>query len=129
MSLARQDPGVAFTAGFPNAAVEAVDMPLDLNELVVKSPASTFYMRVDGDQWSDMNINAGDVLVVDRALEMRSKDLIIAQIEGEMILRRYLRRGSRHYLVDAEGTEVQMESDLDFQLWGVVTFSFHQHRN
>ena len=129
MSLARQDPGVAFTAGFPNAAVDAVDTPLDLNELVVKSPASTFYMRVDGDQWSEMNIHAGDVLVVDRALEMKSKDLIVAQIEGELIMRRYFQRGPRHYLIDAEGTEVQMESDLDFQLWGVVTYSFHKQRS
>lgn len=127
MSLARKDPDAAFTAGFPNAGVDATDTPLDLNALVVKNPASTFYLRVDGDQWGDMNIHAGDVLVVDRSLEMQSKQLIVAQVDGETMLRQYVKRGPRSYLIDAGGHDLQLTSDVDFQFWGVVTYSFHKH--
>lgn len=128
MSLARKDKDVTFTAGFPNAAVEAADIPLDLNELVVKNRSSTFYLRADGDQWSDANIYSGDVLVVDRSLEMQSHDLIIAQIDGELIMRHYLKKGPRHYLADASGNQQQLTDEISFELWGVITYSFHNHR-
>lgn len=75
-----------------------------------------------------MNIKNGDVLVVDRSLEMQSHDLIIAQIDGEMIMRKYLKRGQRHYLVDFKGQDTQITGEIDFQLWGVVTYSFHKQR-
>ena len=36
-------------AGFPSPAEQYQEPPLDLNELLVKRPAATFFVRVEGD--------------------------------------------------------------------------------
>lgn len=76
--------------GFPNAALDSVDLPLDLNKLVVKNPYSTFYMRVEGTTYEQMDIYAGDILTIDRALEMRSGDVFVGSIEGEFVIRKFV---------------------------------------
>ncbi len=97
--------------GFPNAALDSVDVPLDLNKLVVKNCSSTFYMRVDGGSWEELGIYSGDILTIDRALQMRSDDIFVGIITGEFVLRRY--KGSENEEID---------------LWGVVTHVIHELR-
>ncbi len=36
-------------AGFPSPAKQYQEPPLDLNELLVKRPAATYFVRVEGD--------------------------------------------------------------------------------
>ena len=36
-------------AGFPSPAEQYLEPPLDLNELLVKRPAATYFVRVEGD--------------------------------------------------------------------------------
>ena len=36
-------------AGFPSPAEQYQEPPLDLNELLVKRPAATYFVRVEGD--------------------------------------------------------------------------------
>lgn len=94
-------PGVS--VGFPNPALESVDIPLDLNKLVVKNPISTFYFRVDGDDWTRLAINRGDILVIDRSLEPKAKQLMLFVQDGQFELNRL--------------DQVTEEAEL----WGVVT--------
>ena len=63
--------------GFPNAALDSADVPLDLNKLVVKNRASTFYMRVESDSYEELNIYTGDILAIDRAMEMKPGDIVL----------------------------------------------------
>lgn len=101
----------AIHAGFPNPAVDSSDIPLDLNKLVVKNRASTFYMRVDGTFGEELNIHSGDILAIDRALDLRSGDIFVGTQDGEFVLRKFER-----------GKSNQVES------WGVVTFVIHKTR-
>ena len=39
----------AVVAGFPSPAEQYLGTPLDLNELLVKRPAATYFIRVKGD--------------------------------------------------------------------------------
>ena len=41
--------GGTVRAGFPSPADDFLDMPLDLNRELVPNPASTFFVRVEGD--------------------------------------------------------------------------------
>ena len=61
-------PLMAATAvcGFPSPAEQYVDSPLDLNELLVKKPAATYFVRAAGDSMTGAGISPGDILVVDR---------------------------------------------------------------
>ncbi len=97
--------------GFPNPALDGVDVPLDLNKLVVKNRSSTFYMRVDSTSYEELGIFTGDILTIDRALQMKSGDVFIGSINGEFIIRKY-----------------NDETDEEIDFFGVVTHVVHRVR-
>ena len=104
----------AFHAGFPNAAAEAADVPLDLNKLVVRNPTSTFYMRMASDSWQELGVNRGDILVIDRSLDPKPNDLVVIS-DGEefALLNVPASRGS---------------TDEAINVWGVVIWVVHERR-
>ena len=75
------------SAGFPSPAQDFVERTLDLNEFCVAHPNATFYVRAQGDSMIDAGIHSGDVLVVDRSLNARHGDIVIACIHGEMTVK------------------------------------------
>ena len=95
-------------AGFPSPAEQYLEPPLDLNELLVKRPAATFFVKVEGDSMVGAGIHDGDLLVVDRSLTPASGDIIIAAVDGEFTVKTYrtgIRTGAdgrRHRFVDLE---------------------------
>lgn len=103
-----------FHAGFPNAAAEAVDVPLDLNQLVVSHPASTFYLKVDGNSWEGMGVNQGDILVIDRALQPKPNDLAVVT------------DGEGFGLITIPASKHSQSDELD--IWGVVAWVIHKQR-
>ena len=78
-------------AGFPSPAEQYQEPPLDLNELLVKRPAATFFVRVQGDSMIGEGIHDGDLLVVDRSLRPASGDIIIACVDGDFTVKTYRR--------------------------------------
>ena len=81
-------------AGFPSPAEQYLEPPLDLNELLVKRPAATYFVRVEGDSMIEAGIHDGDLLVVDRSLRPASGDVIIASVDGDFTVKT-LRFGNR----------------------------------
>jgi SOS-response transcriptional repressor LexA len=81
-------------AGFPSPAEQYLEPPLDLNELLVKRPAATYFVRVEGDSMIEAGIHDGDLLVVDRSLRPASGDVIIASVDGDFTVKT-LRLGNR----------------------------------
>lgn len=83
-------------AGFPSPAEQYLEPPLDLNEFLIKRPAATYFVRVEGDSMIDAGIHDGDLLVVDRSLRPTSGDVIIASVDGDFIVKTLrLRNGER----------------------------------
>ena len=78
-------------AGFPSPAEQYLDPPLDLNELLVKRPAATYFVRVQGDSRSGAGISDGDLLVVDRSLRPADGDVITASVDGDFTVKTYRR--------------------------------------
>ena len=68
-------------AGFPSPAEQYQETPLDLNELLVKRPAATFFVKVQGESMVGEGIHDGDLLAVDRSLRPASGDVIIACVD------------------------------------------------
>lgn len=89
--------GVA--AGFPCPVMGEVNSTLNLNELCVSHPATTYYVKARGDSMSGAGINDGDILVVDRLPIPQSGDVIIAAIDGEFTVKRLRCDGSLVQLV------------------------------
>ena len=115
-------------AGFPNPAEDARSVGLDLNELVVRHPVATYYLRVDGDSMTGAGIATGDIVVVDKSLEPKSGSIVIAAVEGEFTLK-YLKRDGREkaWLVAAhpDYPAIALHEATDVQIWGVVTYVIH----
>jgi DNA polymerase V len=114
-------------AGFPSPADDYIDKKLDLNDFLIKHPAATFFVRVDGDSMIGAGIHSGDILIVDRAIDPKKDSVIIASLSGELTVKRIKKDKDKIFLVpenpDFRITEIT--ADVDFQIWGVVTHVIH----
>jgi len=117
-------------AGFPSPAEGYMDDALDLNELLISHPAATFFVRVSGESMVDANIHPGDVLVVDRSLEAKNRDIIVAVLSGEFTVKRFLKKGKKLFLAPENKSYplIAISEEEEFHIWGVVTYVIHKAR-
>jgi len=115
-------------AGFPSPADDYIDRRLDLNEYLVRNPESTFYVRVHGESMRDAGIWAGDILVVDRAVQPATGRVVIAVLDGELTVKQLKKEGDRLLLVpeNPDYSPVDVSGREDFSVWGVVTCVLHR---
>lgn len=115
-------------AGFPSPAEGYLDDALDLNQLLVAHPAATFFVRVQGESMRDANIHSGDVLVVDRSLQPKNRDIVVAVLNGEFTVKRISKRGDQLFLASENSrfSPIEVREGEDFQVWGVVTYVIHK---
>ncbi len=115
-------------SGFPSPAEDYVGRTLDLNERLVKRPAATFFMTVNGDSMEGFGIQDSDTLVVDRSIDARPGHIVVALVDGEVIVKRYEMIGKRPYLCSGNDRYAPIPvSDLDCQIWGVVRSVIHEY--
>ena len=116
------------SAGFPSPADDYIENKLDLNSYLVKHPAATYFVRVSGDSMIGAGIHAGDILIVDRAVEPTGEAVVVAAVNRELTVKRINRRGDRIFLVPENGAYLPIEitEDMDFEVWGVVTAVIHR---
>jgi len=116
------------SAGFPSPAEDYTDLPIDLNEFLIKHPSATFYVRVKGNSMEGAGIQNGDLLIVDRAEEPRNKSIVLGIINGEFTVKRIMKKGNDLYLTPdhPDYTPIKIDDDMDFQVWGVVTYVVHK---
>jgi DNA polymerase V len=109
-------------AGFPSPADDFIDKHIDLNELLIRHPAATFFVRVKGDSMMNAGIFSGDVLVVDKALEAKNNCIVIAVINGELTVKRLRSIGNRVQLIPENDNYpiIDITAEMSFQIWGVV---------
>ena len=116
------------SAGFPSPAEDYVDRKLDLNELLIKNPAATFFVRVAGDSMVGAGIQHDDILIVDRSLEPASGRIVIAIYNGELTVKRLLqdKAGMRLVAENPSYPPLTLSEGSDCEIWGVVTSVIHQ---
>jgi len=115
-------------AGFPAPGDDQVERVLDINDLVVKHPASTFFVRVEGDSMTGAGIFSGDVLVVDRSVTPKDGTIVVAAVYGEMVVKRLKAVGDTHLLVSENDDykPISVSGHDDCFVWGVVVGSVRQ---
>ena len=115
-------------AGFPSPAEDYIENHLDLNGLVVQRPAATFFVRVEGESMADANIHSGDILVVDRSIQASNGKIVVAIINGEFTVKRFILKNGGAYLLpeNPKFPVIKVEAGADFQVWGVVTYVIHK---
>ncbi len=118
----------AVPAGFPSPASDYVEKKLDLNEYLIKHPAATYYVRVEGDSMEGAGIYDNDMLIVDRALEAKSNDVVVAVLNGELTVKRIHYKNKRLFLVPENPVykPIEVTPEMEFSIWGVVTYVVHK---
>lgn len=115
-------------AGFPSPATDYIEKYLDLNELLIKRKEATFFMRVSGVSMVEFGINDRDLVVVDRAAPNKSGSIVVARVDGELVLKKLFRRDGVVKLCAGNKAyrDIEFKEDgAELEIWGVVLHVVH----
>lgn len=117
-------------AGFPSPAEDMLEESLDINRLLVKHPAATYYVRVKGESMRDAGIYDSDILVVDKSLEPTNNCIAVCYIDGEFTLKRVLIRAEERQVVLMPANNrykpITVTPENEFIIWGIVSYVIHK---
>lgn len=116
--------GATVKAGFPSPADAFEEPPLDLNRALVRNPAATFFVRVEGDSMTGDGIDDGDLLIVDRSVEAGDGSIAICFVDGEFTVKRLRRDGAAWLLQPANPKyrPIRIDAADELAVWGVVRY-------
>jgi DNA polymerase V len=118
----------AVPAGFPSPAADHTRKRIDLNEHLIGNKEATFLFRVKGDSMIEAGIYEGDALLVDRSIEPKHGNIVLAVLNNEFTVKRLYRRGGVIKLI-AENKlypPIVVKEGEEFSVWGVVTYNLHK---
>lgn len=111
------------TAGFPSPAADYMEEEIDFNQYLRPRPSATFVIRVKGDSMVDAHIPDNSLLIVDRSVKPTSNCIVIAVIDNEFTVKRFIKNSSGIRLMPANEKykPIPITEHMDFKVWGVVT--------
>ena len=114
----------ANATGFGAAADDYMERGIDLNEQLIRNKPATFFMRVSGSSMINAGIYNGDIVIVDRSLKPQNGKIVIAVIDGEMLIRRYEKTMNSLRLIPETNklSPIEVSEFMDFKIWGVVVY-------
>jgi len=116
------------SAGFPSPAEDFFQEGLDLNAHLIKHPASTFFVKVEGDSMINAGIFPDDILIVDRSVKPEENKIVIASLNGELIVKRLEKKKRKLYLKPENNKfePIPLNEESDLRIWGVVIYTIHK---
>lgn len=119
-------------AGFPSPASDYVEKKLDINELIIKNPDYTFFVRVRGQSMNKAGLLDDDILVVDKSVLPAEGRLVVVYVNGENTVKRIHYVGDRVHLVpESEQSEFKTliidPFNDTFEIFGVVIASMRKY--
>lgn len=124
----QQDVPVAQATGFGAAADDYMERGIDLNEHLIHNKPATFFMRMNSEAMADAGIYQGDIIIIDRSVKAVSGKVVIAVLNGEMLIRRYEKTFNKIRLIPETSRLSPIDIDPsceDFAIWGVVNYVIH----
>jgi DNA polymerase V len=119
----------AVPAGFPSPATDYCERKLDLNELCIKKPAATYFVRAQGDSMIDAGIFPGDVIVVDRSIDANHGDIVIASFNGELLIKKLETNPTTRLVpMNSQHDPIIVPEETDLEIFGVATTVIHSLR-
>ena len=122
--------GHKVSAGFPSPADDYVEGKLDLNQLLIQNKSATFCLRVKGDSMINAGIHDGDIIVVDRSVKAVGRSVVVAVIDGELMVKRlvYINGIAELHAENPKYTPILLKESQELTIWGVVTNAVHSVR-
>ena len=112
----------ANATGFGAAADDYMERGIDLNEQLIRNKPATFFMKVSGSSMINAGIFDGDIVIVDRSIKPKNGTIVIAVIDGEMLIRRMEKTINKMRLIPETPklAIIDVSEFSDFKIWGVV---------
>ena len=133
-------PAKVKAGGYGSFESPALDFPedtIDLLKLLIKDKETTFFARVTGDSLNGIGVFDGDILIVQKGLFPRENDIVVVFYQGEFYVKRYKPKYKENSLkiesikLKSENpnySDMEINEDTDFELWGVATWNLHKLR-
>ena len=115
-------------AGFPSPATDYIEEDIDLNVHLIKNVPATFVIRVQGKSMTDVGINDGDILVVDKSLSPKNFSTVIANVHDELVVKSFVQERDKKFLTSGSKDfrdRILINEEEDIFIWGVVTYVIH----
>lgn len=124
----QQQVKTANATGFGAAADDYMERGIDLNEQLIRNKPATFFFKMKGDAMKNAGIFDGDILIVDRSLKLVNGKVIVAILNGELLVRRFHKNFSSAFLIaeNERYKNINLAEFSNFAVWGVVTYVIHQ---
>ncbi len=121
------------TAGqsrFPSPAQDYEQKTLDLNDRFIANPPSTFFFTVKGDSMVGAGIFDGATLIVDRSIKPKSSSIVIADVDGEWMVKRLYKRSGVIKLLSENplNSPIVLAEGQELVIFGVVTYVINPAR-
>lgn len=116
--------------GFPSPAEDHAQQRIDLNDILIHQPDATFYMRVRGESMRDAGISDGDHVIVDRSLDPKHGDIVMAVVDNEFTIKTLYKKRGVVRLAAANPTfpDIVLRDGQELVIWGVVTWTLKRNR-
>ena len=115
-------------AGFPSPATDYIEEDIDLNIHLIKNVPATFVIRVQGKSMTNVGVNDGDILVVDKSLKHRNFSTVIANVHDELVVKSFIKEENKQFLTSGSKNfedRILINEEEDIFIWGVVTYVIH----
>ena len=121
---------ISVHAGFPSPAEGYEEERIDINDIIITNPPSTFYVRVKGNSMINANIHDGDILVIDKSLEAKHDDIVIAVVDGCFTVKTLFKQDNILKLTPANDDfpDILFSEGQELQIWGVVCYIIYKVR-
>lgn len=110
-------------AGFPSPAQDYIDKALDMNEHLIKNETATFIVKVASLSMLNAGIDIDDELIVDRSLDAKHGDIVVALIDNDFTVKRLMidEKGQWLKAENPEYKNIYLQEGQELIIWGVVT--------
>ena len=119
--------GSSVSCGFTSPAEDHVENQLSLDDYLVSNPESTFFVRASGDSMIGAGIFDGDLLIIDRSIEVKNNAIVLAILDTEFTVKRLIKTGDSITLRAENDAydDIQIRGNQTMMVWGVVVHVIH----
>ena len=112
------------SAGFPSPADDFKEIRISLDSELVKNKESTFYAKVFGNSMINAGLSDGDLIIIDRSIELENNKIAVCFIDGEFTVKRIVKRNNKIYLKPENKNfkEIEITNENELIIWGIVTY-------
>ena len=117
----------ANATGFGAAADDYMERGIDLNEQLIRNKPATFFFRMNSEAMTGAGIYPGDILIVDRSIRNANGRVIVAILNGELLVRRFQDAFNKKRLLaeNKKFGDIELDPYGSFAVWGVVLYNVH----